>query len=92
VIEPLSAREARRLLTEIVKNGRVEISPHTWSRMDERGITIQDVYLVLGGGVVGPGEIERGSWRYPIRAAGKCVVVTFRSETWTVVVTAWRTK
>jgi hypothetical protein len=41
---------------------------------------------------VEPAEFERGSWRHRVRQGKTYVVVTFRSETWTIVVTAWRTK
>ena len=60
--------------------------------MAKDGVTTQDVEAVLGGGVVEPGELEKGTWRYRIRAGGAYVVVTFRSETMAVVVTTWRTK
>jgi hypothetical protein len=38
------------------------------------------------------GELERGLWRYRVRRSGTYVVVAFRGEGWTVVVTAWRKK
>jgi hypothetical protein len=92
VIEPLAVPEVRRLLDEILENGHVDISPHAWTKMAKHGITVQDVYLVLRGGIVEPGEFEKGSWRYRVRQSSRYVVVTFRSETWTIVVTAWRKK
>jgi hypothetical protein len=51
-----------------------------------------DVVAVLRGGIVEPAELERGTWRYRIRAGRIYVVVAFRSEVLLVVVTAWRTK
>jgi len=60
--------------------------------MDADRITEGEVMGVLGGGVVEPGELERGSWRYRVRRSKMYVVITFRSELWTVVVTAWRTQ
>jgi hypothetical protein len=47
---------------------------------------------VLRGGVVEPAEFTNQSWRYRVRQGRRFVVVTFRSESWTVVVTVWRTK
>lgn len=51
-----------------------------------------DCCNVLGGGWVEPGEYENGSWRYRVRTARMCFVITFRSEDALVVVTAWREK
>ena len=55
-------------------------------------LTIADCVNVLRGGVVEPGEFERGSLRYRVSTARLCVVVAFRSEEELVVVTAWRTE
>jgi hypothetical protein len=91
MVEPLTPPAARKLLRDILETGRVDISPHAWTEMANDGLTAQDVYGVLRGGVVEP-EFERGSWRHRVRQGKTYVVVTFRSETWTIVVTAWRTK
>jgi hypothetical protein len=64
VQEPLTPATAKRLLLEIIASGRVDISGHAWIEMDADGLTVQDVFHVLRGGVVEPGEFERGSWRY----------------------------
>jgi hypothetical protein len=90
--EPFRPPAAKALLLEILERGRVDISPHAWKEMQDDGITVQDVYQVLRGGVVEPGELGQHSWRYRVRQGRRFVVVTFRSETWTVVVTVWRTK
>jgi hypothetical protein len=82
----------KALLIEIVETGRVEISPHAWKEMTDDQMTVQDVYQVLRGGVTEPGEHRQGSWRYRVRQGRRYVVVTFRSESWTVVVTVWRSK
>jgi hypothetical protein len=60
--------------------------------MAKDNITEGEVMGVLQGGVVEPGEFEPGSWRYRVRRSKTYVVVTLRTETWTVVVTAWREK
>jgi hypothetical protein len=49
-----------------------------------------DVVNVLRGGVVEPGEFERGSWRYRVHTVRIWVVIAFNSETELVIVTAWR--
>jgi hypothetical protein len=56
------------------------------------GIDQATARFVLHGGVVEPAELERGSWRYRVRATGVYVVVAFEVETKLVVVTAWRTR
>ena len=54
------------------------------------GRTTVDAVNALRGGIVDPGELERGTWRYRVRTARLVVVVAFRSETDLVVVTGWR--
>jgi hypothetical protein len=88
--EPLSPSGAKALLKDILENGKVDVSPHAWKEMQVDGITIQDIFQILRGGVVEPAELRGGSWRYRVRQGSRFVVVTFRSETWTVVVTVWR--
>jgi len=90
--EPLTSSDAKHLLVKILESGRVEISGHARTEMNNDNINDQDVYLVLRGGVVEPAGFERGSWRYRVRGTRLYVVVCFRSETHTVVVTAWRKK
>ena len=60
--------------------------------MANDGITVDEVLQVLRGGVVEPAEFRRDSWRYRVRQGKRYAVVTFRSETRTVVVTVWRTR
>jgi hypothetical protein len=76
--EPLSPHEARRLIRDILENGSVALAV--------------DVTNVLRGGVVEPGELENGTWRYRVRTARIAVVTAFRSELELRVVTAWRFK
>jgi hypothetical protein len=89
--EPLRPADAKALLLAILETGRVDVSPHAWVEMQSDRITIQDIFRVLRGGIVEPAEFRGGSWRYRIRQGRHYVVVSFRSETWTVVVTVWRT-
>jgi hypothetical protein len=90
--EPLSPPAAKKLLISILASGTVEVSAHAWAEMAADQISIRDVRAVLRGGVVEPAEFSRGSWRYRVRQGRLYVVVTFRSETFTVVVTVWRRK
>jgi hypothetical protein len=90
VEEPLSAPEVRKLVRDICENGTVEFSPHAYEEMAKDSLSELDALNVLRGGWPEPGEFERSSYRYRIRTQNICVVVAFRSETWLVVVTAWR--
>jgi hypothetical protein len=90
--EPLDAAKVKKLLLALLEEGTVEFSAHARREMAEDHVTEGEVMGVLRGGVAEPGEFERGDWRYRIRRSRIYVVVTFRTETWTVVVTAWRTK
>jgi hypothetical protein len=49
-----------------------------------------DVVNVLRGGVVRPGELDRGTWRYQVQTGRLTVVVALRSKDELSVVTAWR--
>lgn len=90
--EPLQPAKVKSLLVAMLEDGTVELSAHARQEMAKDNITEGEVMGVLQGGVVEPGEFERGSWRYRVRRSKTYVVVTLRTETWTVVVTAWRTK
>lgn len=90
--EPLSPPEARRLIREIIENGSVSFSKHAEQEMAKDNLTMVDATNVLRGGVIDPGELENGSWRYRARTARIAVIVAFRSETELRVVTAWRFK
>ena len=58
--------------------------------MEQEAIAQADVIRVLRSGTVAPAELERGSWRYRVRAQDVCVVAAFRSDVAAVIVTAWR--
>ena len=90
--EPLEPGRDKSLLVALLEDGTVEYSPHARKEMAADNITEGEVMGVLRGGVVEPGEQERGSWRYRVRRSRVYVVITFRTESWTVVVTAWRTR
>lgn len=90
--EPLFPPAARKLIQQVVAAGGVRFSDHARSEMAADGLEPDDVTNVLRGGIVEPAEIERGTWRYRVRAGRVFVVVAFRSEVLIVVVTAWRAK
>jgi hypothetical protein len=90
--EPLSQKDARALIREILKEGEYSFSGHAEQEMENDQLTHVDCVNVLRGGVVDPGEFENGSWRYRVRTARITVVVAFRSKTKLRVVTAWRNR
>jgi hypothetical protein len=90
--EPLGPPEARRLIREILASGEVVSSGHAAREMGKDDLTMVDCVNVLRGGIVDPGELEHGSWRYRVHTQRIWVVVAFRSEKRLVIVTAWRSK
>ena len=91
--EPVGAVEAKALIRSILQTGHTVWSRHALTEMagDKHGEIIRaDVVNVLRGGVIEPGEFERGSWRYRVHTNRIWVVVAFNSESELVVVTAWR--
>lgn len=93
--EPLAPTEAKALLRQVLVHGEVRFSRHALDEMarDPFGpISKVDVVNVLRGGVVGPGELRGGTWRYPVRTSMMAVVVAFRGVAVVITVTAWREK
>lgn len=88
--EPLDFAVAKALIRSILESGDFRITTHAFEEMDNDHITEVDVVNVLRGGVVESCDFERGSWRYRVRTPRFMVVVSFRSETALVIVTAWR--
>lgn len=88
--EPLAPDAAGRLIRQILKIGRFTYSKHAKDEMLADDLTTVDCENVLRGGVVRPGEMEHGTWRYRIETGRITVVIAFRSERELVVVTAWR--
>jgi len=60
--------------------------------MSADALSADEVQQVVRSGIVEPGELEGGSWRYRVRVGRVVVVVAFRSDVEIVVVTAWRMK
>jgi hypothetical protein len=90
VREPLEPAGARALVWAILETGTVTFSRHALEELARDDLTTVDAVNALRGGVVSPGELERGTWRYRVRTARLVVVIAFRSETELVVVTGWR--
>ncbi len=88
--EPLAPEAARLLIRDILKRGRFTYSKHAKEEMLDDDLTTVDCENVLRGGVVRPGEYERGTWRYRVETTKITVVIAFRSKQELVVVTAWR--
>jgi hypothetical protein len=92
--EPLGPVEAKALIRAILQEGKTWWSRHALDEManDPHGEILRlDVVNVLRGGIVEPGEFEKGSWRYRVHTMRIWVVVAFESESELVIVTAWRT-
>jgi hypothetical protein len=91
--EPVAPATVKKLvLVAISAAGKLGFSGHARVEMANDDLTEVDVVNVLRGGKPHPGEFENGSWRYKVSTSRIEVVVTFRSVTWAVVVTAWRRK
>jgi hypothetical protein len=88
--EPLRPADARKLLRAILASGEVVFTGHALDEMERDGISQADAIGVLRSGVVEPAELERGSWRYRVRAHRTYVVAAFRSEGAAAVITPWR--
>lgn len=88
--EPLAPEAARRLIQEILRAGTFTYSKHAKDEMLADDLTTVDCANALRGGIVRPGELERGTWRYRVETNRIAVVIAFRSERELVVVTAWR--
>lgn len=88
--EPLDPAKAKKLVREIIENGRIEFSGHALKELNDDNLSELDAINVLRGGWPDPAEFENGSWRYRFQTIKICVVVAFRTEDWTVVITAWK--
>lgn len=92
VKEPLSPTDAKAAVLAILEDGAIVFSKHAREEMEKDLLGDVDALNVLRGGVIEPAEFEHGTWRYRVRTARMCFVVSFRSEEELRVVTAWRIK
>jgi hypothetical protein len=92
VNEPLPPATVKRLLVSLLATGTLSFTKHAYEEMAKDNLTEIDVRNTLRGGTVRPGELVNGTWRYRMETSRMAAVVTFRSATHAVVVTAWRFK
>jgi hypothetical protein len=92
VKEPLPPATVKRLLVELRAAGILSFTKHAYEEMTKDNLTEIDVRNTLRGGTVRPGELVSGTWRYRVDTSRMAAVITFRSATHAVVVTAWRFK
>lgn len=90
--EPLPPATVKRLLVALLAAGILSFTKHAYEEMAKDNLTEPDVRNTLRGGMVRPGELVNGTWRYRVETNRMAVVATFRSATHAVVVTAWRFK
>lgn len=90
--EPLPPATVKRLLVALLAAGILSFTKHAYDEMAKDNLTEIDVRNTLKGGTVRPGELIGGTWRYRVETSRMVAVVTFRSATHAVVVTAWRFK
>lgn len=87
---PLTPPQVRLLIQGVLNEGDLEFSAHALQEMKKDGLSELDIVNVLRGSWPEPGEYEHGSWRYRISTQQITVVISFRDDSWLVVVTAWR--
>ena len=90
--EPLPPATVKRLLVALLATGLLSFTKHAYEEMAKDNLTEIDVRNTLKGGMVRPGELVSGTWRYRVETSRMTAVVAFRSSTHVVVVTAWRLK
>lgn len=90
--QPFPPTTVKRLLIAILAGGILSFTRHAYEEMAKDNLTEIDVRNTLRGGVVRPGEIVNGTWRYRVETIRMAAVVAFRSVSHAIVVTAWRIK
>jgi hypothetical protein len=90
--ECLPPYAVKQALLAALASGGVNFTQHALIEMAKDKITQDEALAVLRAGVVEPGELARGSWRYRVRVPRTFVVVALRSQMVAVVVTAWRVR
>ena len=64
--EPLRGTAAKTLIRAILQRGSVSYSAHAREELAKDKLTIEDAANILRCGIVDPGEIVNGTWRYPV--------------------------
>lgn len=90
--EPFPPATVKKLLIAILENGVLGWSGHAKDEMKNDNLLEPDVLATIRGGVVSPGELRNGTYRYPIRTTRLGCAIAFRAVNHAVVVSAWRIK
>lgn len=78
VDEPLDPATAKRLANQALVAGRIILDDHVRQRMAQRKVTLMDVHRVLRAGAPQQGELDGGTFRYPITTPSITVCYAFR--------------
>jgi hypothetical protein len=90
VTEPFPTSHVKELVLALLRQGSLAFTKHALEEMKIDDLKFVDVRNILRAGVVSPGELERGTYRYRVSTSRIAAVIAFRSESHAVVVTAWR--
>jgi Domain of unknown function (DUF4258) len=89
-MEPFHPSRVKELVVELLRGGTLAFTKHALEEMQIDDLKHVDVRNALRAGVVSPGELEHGTYRYRISTFRIAAVIAFRSESHAVVITAWR--
>ncbi len=67
----------REVIEWCVEWGRVRIPKHTWDRMDERDVSVAEIFSALRSGALNTNERVAGTWRYHASKEDLDVCFTF---------------
>lgn len=90
--QPLTPPEAKRIILRALAAGNVRFTTHALDEMAKDEITQHEALAILRSGVVEPAELVKMTWRHRVRTRDAVVIAAFRSESSTVVVTAWKNR
>lgn len=92
--EPFHPSVVKRFVQGALARERIFFTHHADEELEADGLLRRDVLKVLRGGVVCPGELSRGTYRYRVIALRTAAVIAVHhdpeAETDIWVVTAWR--
>ena len=89
--EPFDEVIAKRLIRHILEDESLGFTKHARDEMRKDSLDTTDIVNVLRAGwMEGAAEMKNRAWRYRLMTNRMSVIVTFRSVTEAVVVTAWR--
>lgn len=89
-VERLDRNQARKLLSEVVRHGHVNIWRHCYQAARDDGLTSAHIEAVLTSGAIhDDAEFEKGAWRYRVHHRWLCVVIQFEDESTVSAVTVF---